>query len=237
VAWSTRELAELAGTSLRTVRHYHAVGLLPEPERRSNGYKQYGVAHLMRLLRVKRLADLGFSLAQIADLGDRDEHPADALRALDADLAARIAQLADLRAEIAEILERGVPTDLPAELAAARDAGLSAADRNLVAVMGRILDADDRAVYAEVLGERTASDQDFDDLPADADEDARRELAGRMATDLRALTARHPGVRTLGARTEVGPQRYRATLARALADVYNPAQLDVLVRLRALVTD
>ena len=35
MAWSTRQLAELAGTSLRAVRHYHDVGLLPEPERLS----------------------------------------------------------------------------------------------------------------------------------------------------------------------------------------------------------
>jgi hypothetical protein len=31
MAWSTRELAELAGTTLRAVRHYHEVGLLAEP--------------------------------------------------------------------------------------------------------------------------------------------------------------------------------------------------------------
>src|ERR687892_734354 len=47
MAWSTREIAELAGTSLRAVRHYHEVGLLEEPARRANGYKQYGVAHLI----------------------------------------------------------------------------------------------------------------------------------------------------------------------------------------------
>ncbi|MGH9061940.1 MAG: MerR family transcriptional regulator, partial [Acidimicrobiales bacterium] len=64
MAWSTRQLAELAGTSLRTVRHYHDVGLLAEPERRATGYKRYGVAHLVRLLRIKPLTDIGFSLAQ-----------------------------------------------------------------------------------------------------------------------------------------------------------------------------
>jgi DNA-binding transcriptional MerR regulator len=75
VAWSTRELADLAGTTVRAVRHYHDVGLLEEPRRRANGYKQYGVAHLVRVLRIKRLADLGFTLPQIADLGDADQHP------------------------------------------------------------------------------------------------------------------------------------------------------------------
>jgi DNA-binding transcriptional MerR regulator len=47
VAWSTRELAELAGTTVNTVRHYHRIGLLDEPERRNNGYKEYGVPHLV----------------------------------------------------------------------------------------------------------------------------------------------------------------------------------------------
>lgn len=93
MTWSTREIAELAGTSLRAVRHYHQVGLLAEPERRSNGYKQYGVEHLVRLLRIKRLADLGFSLPQIADTLDEGDHPEQALRTLDAELAATIERL------------------------------------------------------------------------------------------------------------------------------------------------
>ena len=97
MAWSTRELAELAGTSLRAVRHYHQVGLLAEPERRSNGYKQYGVEHLVRLVRIKRLVDLGFSLPQIGAMGEADDHPEEALRALDAELAETIARLQSAR--------------------------------------------------------------------------------------------------------------------------------------------
>ena len=54
--WSTRELAALAGTTVNTVRHYHAVGLLEVPERRHNGYKQYRVHHLVRLIRLRRFA-------------------------------------------------------------------------------------------------------------------------------------------------------------------------------------
>ena len=100
VAWSTRELAELAGTSLRAVRHYHQVGLLAEPERRTNGYKQYGVAHLVRLVRIKRLVDLGFSLPQIAAMGEADDHPEQALRELDAELAATIERLQRARDEL-----------------------------------------------------------------------------------------------------------------------------------------
>ena len=54
MAWSTSRLAELAGTTLNTVRHYHRRGLLDEPPRAGNGYKQYGVEHLVRLLQIRR---------------------------------------------------------------------------------------------------------------------------------------------------------------------------------------
>ena len=101
MAWSTREIAELAGTTLRTVRHYHDVGLLPEPERRPNGYKQYRVAHLVRILRITRLTGLGFSLSRIAAMGGADDHPEHDLRALDAELAATIARLQRVRVELA----------------------------------------------------------------------------------------------------------------------------------------
>jgi DNA-binding transcriptional MerR regulator len=232
--WSTRAIAELAGTSLRSVRHYHQVGLLPEPERRSNGYKQYGVTHLIRLLRIKRLVDLGFSLPQIAELGDSDEHPEEALRALDADLAAQVERLNQARAEVAEILEQGLATDLPTEFAVVGEVPLSESDRALTSVMGRLLeDPDERAVYAELLTEeaRTDSDRDFDALPPEADEETRAELAERMAANLRVLRERYPGLLQLGASA---PRRYRETVQQVSQELYNPAQLDVLARMLAI---
>lgn len=51
MAWSTRELAELAGTTVKSVRYYRQLELLDEPERLTNGYKQYEVRHLVRLYR------------------------------------------------------------------------------------------------------------------------------------------------------------------------------------------
>ncbi len=135
MAWSTREIAELAGTSLRAVRHYHHVGLLPEPERRPNGYKQYGVAHLIRVLRIKRLTDLGFSLPQIATMNDTDDHPEQALRTLDP--AAAGADLSDADHSIVVVLSRVLSSrglqayaemlkDLPADPVAAEFDDLSA---------------------------------------------------------------------------------------------------------------
>ena len=37
MAWSTRQLAEMAGTTVKSVRYYHQLGLLDEPERLGNG--------------------------------------------------------------------------------------------------------------------------------------------------------------------------------------------------------
>lgn len=64
------ELARMAGVSVRTLRHYHAIGLLPEPERTASGYRTYEAAHLLRLLRIRQLASLGFSLEQIGPMLD-----------------------------------------------------------------------------------------------------------------------------------------------------------------------
>ena len=231
MTWSTREIADLAGTSLRSVRHYHQVGLLPEPERLSNGYKQYGVTHLIRLLRIKRLVDLGFSLAQIAELGDRDEYPEEALRALDADLVAQIERLQKVRAEVADILAQRLPTDLPAEFAVVATTPLSEPDRRLTSVMGRLLPEDERTSYAELLTEdaRMETDQEFDDLPHDADETARQDLAERMVASLHVLQERYPRIFSLGSSN---PQRYRRIVEQVSQEVYSPAQLDVLRRMR-----
>ena len=206
MAWSTREIAELAGTSLRAVRHYHEVGLLEEPERRANGYKQYGVAHLVRLLRIKRLVDLGFSLSRIATMGDADDHPEQALRTLDAELAATVERLERARVELSLILREAAPTDLPAELAPAAAAGLSGTDRSFLVVMSRVLGPRGMQSYADAV-RRPPSDpglDDFDDLPADADADVRQEMAERVARHVRALLAEHPGLGDMTADARAG---------------------------------
>lgn len=197
MAWSTREIAELAGTSLRAVRHYHQIGLLPEPERNSNGYKQYGVAHLVRLVRIKRLTDLGFALPQIADMGDTSDHPEDALRALDAELAATIARLQRAREELGLILQSSAPTDLSPEFIAPDTvATLSDADRSLVVVLSRVLGPRGLQVYADLLKDAPAEPAVavFDDLPADADESTRQEVAEHLVPHIRAVRAAHPGL-------------------------------------------
>jgi DNA-binding transcriptional MerR regulator len=233
MAWSTRELAELAGTSLRAVRHYHEVGLLPEPTRRSNGYKQYGVAHLVRLVRIKRLTDLGFSLPQIAAMGDADDHPEQALRQLDAELAETISRLQRVRSELAELLDHSAPTDLPPDFVApATAAKMTAADRSLVVVLSRVLGPRGAQVYADMM--REAPDDpaatELDNLPADASEETRQSLAVRLVPYIRAIREANPGLDESRADAPRGKRFADKVIDDAMADLYNPAQLDVLRR-------
>ena len=64
----SKELADLAGVTVRALRHYHQLGLLPEPPRAKNGYREYGAVDLARVLRIKRLSSLGISLQQVAEM-------------------------------------------------------------------------------------------------------------------------------------------------------------------------
>ncbi|MFF3226816.1 MerR family transcriptional regulator [Nocardia suismassiliense] len=232
VGWSTRELAELAGTSLRTVRHYHDVGLLDEPERRANGYKSYGVAHLVRVLRIKRLSGLGISLAQIAEMDNLDEHPQEALRTLDAELAETIDRLQRIRAEVARILDHQESTDLPPEFAAVQRADMSDADRSLTFVLSRVIGPAGRQAVARMLEdpEVSAFSTEFDNLPADADEQQREDVAQRMIQGGRKLYAAHPRVLTWFDDAPRGTSFAASTTAEAVLEVYNAAQLDVLAR-------
>lgn len=107
------ELARLAGTTVRAVRHYHAEGLLDEPPRDRSGYRRYGAQDLVRLIRIRRLRELGLSLEQVRELLDRPGTLAEALDALDTELAARQRQIEEQRARIARLRRSTVDPELP----------------------------------------------------------------------------------------------------------------------------
>ncbi|MFE0443351.1 MerR family transcriptional regulator [Streptomyces sp. PDY-4] len=241
MAWSTREMAELAGTSLRAVRHYHEIGLLDEPERRSNGYKQYGVSHLVRLLRIKRLTALGFSLSQIADMGDGPDSRPDPrdLRALDDELAATIERLQQARAEVGALMRRTAASDLPLRLASLDETTeFPDPDRSFVTVLGTVLGPSGMDAYADLLHEKPQPvARELDELPADADEAARQSLAERLVPHVRGLRARHPGLRDLASDAPRGRQHTARTIGKAITDLYSPAQVDVMRRLQKLLSD
>jgi DNA-binding transcriptional MerR regulator len=121
------ELANLVGVTVRTIRHYHRLGLLPEPVRRGNGYRSYGPADLIRLSRIRRMQETGLSLADIGrllnDSSDeaREHGTRAALLALDEELATQQRDLHRRREAIGAVLAGPADLTLPPELAVLLD--------------------------------------------------------------------------------------------------------------------
>ena len=66
------EIAELSGTTVRTVRYYHSLGLLPVPGERG-GWRDYDLGHVARLSRIRWLVQAGVSLETIRRVLDESE--------------------------------------------------------------------------------------------------------------------------------------------------------------------
>ncbi len=77
------EVAERTGLSLNTLRHYHQAGLVVPSARTQGGFRLYTDADVERLMAIRRMKPLGFSLEEMRDLlvitdrlADRPELPA-----------------------------------------------------------------------------------------------------------------------------------------------------------------
>jgi len=77
--WSIQEIARLASTTSRTLRHYGDVGLLHPSRIGSNGYRYYEARALTRLQRILLLRDLGLGIPAIAEVLDGEADDARAL--------------------------------------------------------------------------------------------------------------------------------------------------------------
>ncbi|GES32768.1 MerR family transcriptional regulator [Streptomyces angustmyceticus] len=173
------ELAGLVGVSTRAVRHYHHLGLLPEPERRANGYRDYGLRDAVALARVRRLTELGLGLDEardvLADDAGRELH--EVLDGLDADLARQEEEIRARRARLAAVRRQaeqhgGLPAEGPVsdELAAlfaemARtsagrpgpEPAMAAKEREVLALLESTGGAAGRKRMVELLGEMAAA--------------------------------------------------------------------------------
>jgi DNA-binding transcriptional MerR regulator len=97
-------LADYAGVTTKTVRHYHERGLLAEPDRDSSGYRRYTAQHAIDLVKIRTLALAGVPLARIKDLLDADPDAlAAAITEIDQDLHERIARLQRTRDQLAHL--------------------------------------------------------------------------------------------------------------------------------------
>ncbi len=75
--YSVGQVARYAGVSVRTLHHYHEIGLLTPGRRTATGYRRYGECDLRRLQQVLFYRELGFPLEEIAAI--LDEAGTDAL--------------------------------------------------------------------------------------------------------------------------------------------------------------
>lgn len=237
MAWSTSELAELAGTTVNTVRHYHRLGLLEQPERRYNGYKQYEVRHLVSLLRIRRLADLGVPLAQIGAVSAGDDSTADALRELDGELQTSIERLEQARADISAILRDGAPADAPVGFAAVASR-LSEADSSIIHIYTQLYDEDALADLRKMVEtDSEAVGAEFDALPADADEKSKQHLIERLAPTLTQNLLDYPWLSDPVQHLSKSEHVTEQTFIDAVVELYNEAQLEVLARASALANE
>jgi DNA-binding transcriptional MerR regulator len=98
------QLASYAGVTVRAVRHYHQIGLLVEPERDASGYRTYDAVAVIRLIRIRTLAEAGVPLARVRELLDADPDTfAAATTEIDRQLRARIRALQEHRRRIAQL--------------------------------------------------------------------------------------------------------------------------------------
>jgi MerR family copper efflux transcriptional regulator len=65
---SIGQLAKSAQVGIDTVRFYEKHGLLPKPQRKASGYRQYSADDARRLVFIRRAKELGFTLADIGEL-------------------------------------------------------------------------------------------------------------------------------------------------------------------------
>ena len=98
------QLAAYAGVTVRAVRHYHHIGLLPEPERDASGYRRYGATAVVSLIKIRTLANAGVPLSQVAELLRADAAAfAEAVRRIDDQLRDEVERLEASRKQIAQL--------------------------------------------------------------------------------------------------------------------------------------
>lgn len=185
--WSTRQLAEMTETTVKTIRHYHRVGVLPEPRRRSNGYKAYGPEHAIRLLQILRMREAGLPVARISAAFEEGD-PA-------------LYETSDLIAVVDSSIRRleGIRDDLVAARDAEHDTGRPIGsgtehtdlEATMPLLMSRHFTQGARIALRSARIEPSPIDAEFARLPVDADAETIDDLARRMAPHIRRAQSEH----------------------------------------------
>ncbi|MEU4425783.1 MerR family transcriptional regulator [Actinoplanes sp. NPDC024001] len=241
------EIAAMAGVSVRTLRHYHQVGVLPEPPRRANGYREYTVRDLVLLLRIRRLAELGIALDEIPSMLETGRRADAVLDELDRELAGQIERLTARRAAIARLRAAGASPDTPPELAGVLGAGAAGGpdlppevlqhDREVMLLLHHRLDEDGRAALAGLMSQVTeprvrAATTELTARFAALAPDAPDAEIDRLVTAFQSVL----GHLDLAGFEDVDP-RIGALLTAYQESVFNDAQREFLARLSQVVSE
>lgn len=197
------QLARYVGVSVKTIRVYHAKGLLPEPRRDASGYRRYSAQDAIELIRVRTLAEAGMPLARIRELrATPGAGPAEVVRQIDAELAARITALRNTRRRLRRLAageEDLLPTGVAGYLDRLRAYGFSADWVALQADLWTLVFATHPQMAAQVLQDQAQAVEDPLLRQVFLDYDRARELepddprldrlAGRMVAATRARYA------------------------------------------------
>lgn len=234
LTWSTRELAELAGTTVKAVRYYHAAGLLDQPERAPNGYKRYRLEHLVKVIRIRRLVELGVPAAQIGELEASSARSEEVLRDLDAEFTAAIERLERARADLRRLRRHGAAVYAPPLLAGALPPGAASSRAAVLTVAAAVLSAEVLPAYAALADADQMLDEALAALPADASDTHVEALAQRIAPSVRRAHAQHAWLAHPFADSPRGDRAAEETLGAVLAELFHPAQLRVMTRVAEL---
>ncbi|WP_017595277.1 MerR family transcriptional regulator [Nocardiopsis potens] len=127
------DAAAFAGTTPRAIRHYHEIGLLPEPERGGGDRRRYGYEDMIRLLWIRRTAEAGVALDDIRDAfaagaasagADGGDEVAGVLERLEETLAEQEAELRRQRAAVRRMRTEGSRMGLLSDFVTERLKGL-----------------------------------------------------------------------------------------------------------------
>ena len=106
------EASRLTGIKVPTIRYYEGIGLLRAPARTEGKQRRYRAEDVSRLNFIRHARDLGFEIADIAELLALSEGPDQSCRKVDeitrrhlADVERRIAQLSALRGELMRMVD------------------------------------------------------------------------------------------------------------------------------------
>ncbi|MFI6056796.1 MerR family transcriptional regulator [Streptomyces sp. NPDC051286] len=234
------EIAALVGVTARAIRHYHHIGLLPEPGRRANGYRAYSVRDAVVLARIRRLTELGLGLDEVRDAlaDDAGRELTEVLIELDADLARQEDEIRERRRRLARLLDEPVSAEETVSPALAELLGTAPATGSPIAAKDRehlvLLDtagfgsevyaalrplAEDPAVHAlyerlDALDLAPVDDPRIAPLAADLAAAVPDEVLAEIPSDGPAMTG----------------------FGQALLDDYAPAQAEVVRRVIAALT-